>query len=121
VALVVGGALLSCVSERTTGATSDPASCGVNLPSESFGSTVVVIRNFAFTPEVVRVRPGSKVAWVNCEPAGTDAHTSTSDAGLWSSSLLATGATYTQVFGVVGSYPYHCTPHPGMRGTVTVE
>jgi plastocyanin len=40
---------------------------------------------------------------------------------VWSSPLLATGATYTQAFSAVGSYPYHCTPHPGMRGTVTVE
>jgi plastocyanin len=115
------GALLSCVSERSTGTTSTAGTCGVQLPSEAFGSTIVVIRDFAFTPAVVRVRPGTKVTWVNCEPAGTDSHTSTSDADVWSSPLLATGATYTQAFSAVGSYPYHCTPHPGMRGTVTVE
>lgn len=119
-ACAVGGVLLSCISERSTGTTSAGA-CDVQLPSEAFGSTVIVIRDFTFTPAMARVRPGTKVTWVNCEPAGTDAHTSTSDAGVWNSPLLVTGATYTQLFGVAGSYPYHCTPHPGMRGTVTVE
>jgi plastocyanin len=115
------GALLSCVSERTTGTTVDTGSCGVDLPAEAFGSTVVVIKNFAFTPATVRVRPGTKVTWVNCEPPGTDAHTTTSDAGVWSSALLPPKATYTQLLNTAGSYPYHCTPHPGMTGTVTVE
>jgi plastocyanin len=121
VALLGVGALLSCVSERSTGTTSLTGICGVELPSAAFGSTVVVIRDFAFTPAVVRVRPGTKVTWVNCEPAGTDSHTSTSDAGVWSSPLLAPGATYTQAFSSAANYAYHCTPHPGMRGTVTVE
>jgi plastocyanin len=120
-ALFGGGALLSCVSERTTGTTVDTGSCGVDLPSEAFGSTIVVIKNFAFTPAAVRVRPGTKVTWVNCEPPGIDAHTTTSDAGVWSSPLLPPKATYTTLLSTTGSYPYHCIPHPGMTGTVTVE
>ena len=115
------GALMSCVSERTTGTTSSVGSCGVDLPAEAFGSTVVVISNFTFTPATVRIRPGTKVTWVNCEPPGTDSHTSTADGGAWSSPLLSPKATFTQALDNVGSYPYHCTPHPGMHGTVIVE
>ena len=120
-ALLAGAALLSCVSERPTGAGPDLAGCDVTLPSEAFGSTIVVIRNFAFTPAQVRVRPGTKVTWVNCGAAGSDSHTSTADAGVWSSPLLAPGTNFTQQFGAAGAYPYHCEPHPSMTGTVTVE
>ena len=112
---------LACVSERSTGSTVDVAACSLQLPSDAFGSAVVIIRDFTFIPAQVRVRPGTKVTWVNCGPTGTDSHTSTSDAGVWSSPVLAPGATFTRDFGTAGSFPYHCEPHPGLRGTVTVE
>jgi plastocyanin len=119
--LAAMGALHACVSERATGTPETAGGCDIPLPAEAFGSTIVVIRGFAFTPAQVRVRPGAKVTWVNCEAAASDAHTSTSDAGAWSSPLLAPKSTFTRVFAVVGAFPYHCAPHPGMRATVTVE
>jgi plastocyanin len=113
--------LLSCVSERATGTRTDVAGCDVRLPSEAVGSTIVIIRDFAFSPAQVRVPVGGKVTWVNCGAPGSDAHTSTADAGAWSSPLLAPGETYTREFAAAGALPYHCEPHPGMTGTVTVE
>ena len=121
VGAALGLGLLSCMSERATGTRGDVAGCDVRLPSEAFGSTIVVIRDFAFTPANVRVSAGEKVTWVNCGAAGSDAHTSTADAGAWSSPLLAPGETYTRTFTTPGALPYHCEPHPGMTGTVTVE
>ncbi len=121
VAAIAALTLVGCVSERTTGTTVDAAACNLQLPSDAFGSAVVIIRDFTFIPAQVHVRPGTKVTWVNCGATGTDAHTSTSDAGVWNSPLLAPGATFTREFGSAGSFPYHCVPHPGMRGTVTVE
>ena len=115
------GVLASCFSERSTGATPNVEACGIQLPPEAFGSTIVVIRDFAFSPTTVSIRPGTKVTWVNCEQPGSDSHTSTSDAEGWSSPLLAPGDSYTREFAAAGSYPYHCAPHPGMKGTVTVE
>ena len=117
---IVALTVVGCFSERTTG-TTDAAACNLRIPVDAFGSTVVIIRDFTFIPAQVHVRPGTKVTWVNCGATGTDAHTSTSDAGVWSSPLLAPGATFTHAFGSAGSFPYHCVPHPGMRGTVTVE
>jgi plastocyanin len=114
-------ALMSCFSERSTGTTANAEACGVQLPPEAFGSTIVVIRDFAFSPANVPIRPGTKVTWVNCGETGSDAHTSTSDASGWDSPLLAPGESYTREFTSAGSYPYHCAPHPGMKGTVTVE
>jgi plastocyanin len=82
------------------------------------GSTIVVISNFAFGPNEVRVARGSKVTWVNCDAI---AHTSTSDNGAWSSTLLEQGVTFTRTFDVVGTFPYHCQPHPNMTARVIVE
>lgn len=119
-ALTIAG-IAGCFSERASGPGVDLAGCSAQLPSEAFGTTIVIIRDFAFTPVQVRVRPGTKVTWVNCGAPGTDSHTSTADAGSWSSPLLAPGATYTQEFATTGAFAYHCQPHPGMLGTVTVE
>ena len=112
---------IACVSERSSGPGVDLEGCNVQLPSEAFGSTIVVIRDFAFSPANAVVAPGGKVTWVNCESEGTDSHTSTSDAGAWSSPLLAPGATFTRQFANAGSFPYHCEPHPGMQASVTVQ
>ena len=119
VALTVGA--IACVSERASGPSGSLDGCDVQLPSEAFGSTIVIIRDVAFTPANVKVKAGTKVTWVNCGPANDEAHTSTSDTNVWGSPLLAPGATFTREFPQVGAFPYHCVPHPGMVGTVTVE
>ncbi|MGK2962177.1 MAG: plastocyanin/azurin family copper-binding protein [Gemmatimonadaceae bacterium] len=110
-----------CVSDRAAGPGIDLEGCNVQLPAEAFGSTIVVIRDFNFSPAQVSVAPGGKVTWVSCEPPGSESHTSTADAGAWSSPLLAPGATFTRQFGAAGTFAYHCEPHPGMRGSVVVQ
>lgn len=119
--LVALGSLAGCISERTSGPGPSLEGCNVDLPPEAFGSNIVVIRDFTFEPAQVSVRQGSKVTWVNCGAPGTDAHTSTADAGQWGSQLIAPGGTFTREFTATGSFPYHCEPHPGMRGSVSVQ
>jgi plastocyanin len=92
--------------------------CNIPLDEGVAGSTLVVIRDFAFGPADVRVRAGERVTWLNCD---VDQHTSTSDGGLWDSPLLATGEAFVQTFSTPGEFPYYCTPHPFMTGRVIVE
>jgi plastocyanin len=66
----------------------------------------------------VRIRPGERVTWISCDE---DPHTSTADAGEWSSPLLPPGAAFTQGFESAGEFSYHCEPHPFMTGRVIVE
>jgi plastocyanin len=120
-AIVSCAILVACFSERTSGPSNTLEGCNAQLPAEAFGSTIVIIRDFAFTPAQVQVRPGTKVTWVNCGASGEDAHTSTADGGTWTSQLLAPGATFTREFPNAGAFPYHCQPHPQMTGSVTVE
>jgi plastocyanin len=117
-ALLVGAAV-GCFSERQATA---PADLPCTLPAGPgvAGSAVVLIRQFAFEPAEVRVRPGGRVTWVNCETAGPS-HTSTADGGLWASPLLAPGDAFTRTFDAAGEFSYHCQPHPFMTGRVIAE
>jgi plastocyanin len=77
----------------------------------------VAIANFAFTPPTTTVSSGSTVTWTNGD--STD-HTVTFDGGP-DCGHLATAASATVTFPAAGTYNYHCTIHPSMKGTVTVS
>ena len=117
-ALWLWTSVASCFSERTTGSETGANGCTAQLPSSAFGTTVVAISSFQFAPSEVHVRAGTKVTWVNCDATS---HTSTADGGAWNSPLLDQGAVVTVQFSTVGTFPYHCEPHPFMTGRVVVE
>ncbi|HEX5727645.1 MAG TPA: plastocyanin/azurin family copper-binding protein [Longimicrobiaceae bacterium] len=105
-------AVAGCFSERVAAPERNPDLCTNNDPA------VIRVRNFSFQPAQLTVQPGTEVTWVNCGP---DQHTSTSDAGVWSSGLLAPNAVFRRTFNQAGSFPYHCDPHPFMMGTIVVQ
>ena len=78
----------------------------------------VTVSDFAFTPSTVNIAPGDTVQW-----NFTSTHTSTSDATtgpeVWDSGVLSTGS-FSHTFTNVGNWPYHCTLHTFMTGTVSV-
>ena len=115
--LAIAGFGTGCFSEHQA-STSTGGVCSIDLGEGFPGSTVVVIRGFAFDPGEVRIRAGERVTWINCD---TDAHTSTADAGEWESPLLAAGDAFTQTFTTAGEFSYFCQPHPFMLGRVVVE
>ena len=80
-------------------------------------STSVAVRNNVFEPASTTVGVGATVTWTWAQ--GAAEHNVTFDDGP-KSATQATGG-YTRVFGTAGSYPYHCTLHPGMTGSVTVR
>ncbi len=112
-----GAALAGCFSEREATAPLEGV-CSFPLGEGVPGSTIVVIRDFAFGPAEVRVRAGERVTWINCD---VDAHTSTADGGQWTSPLLAPGDAFTQTFSTTGEFSYHCDPHPFMIARLIVE
>ena len=114
---LVGFSLAGCFSERD-GAAPVEGVCSVELGEGLPGSTVVVIRGFAFEPADVRVSAGERITWVNCDPVQ---HTSTADGGQWASPLLASAQVFTATFPSPGEFAYHCEPHPFMTGRILVE
>ena len=112
-----------CFSEHTdvTEPTGD-LTCPVPVSATGARKAVVTIRGYQFAQDTLRISAGTTVTWVNCDDlAGRDAHTSTSDAGVWASPLFAEGATYSRTFATSGTFPYHCQPHTGMKAVVIVQ
>ncbi|MGH7578709.1 MAG: cupredoxin domain-containing protein [Gemmatimonadales bacterium] len=114
---LAGAALAGCFSERDATAPAE-GECRFPIGEDIPGSTVVVIRRFAFGPSEVRIRAGERITWINCDE---DPHTSTADEGEWSSPTLAPGTAFTHTFAEAGEFTYHCEPHPFMTGRVIVE
>ncbi|HYW53699.1 MAG TPA: cupredoxin domain-containing protein [Dongiaceae bacterium] len=80
--------------------------------------TVVHIRDDAFVPASLSIKPGDKVTFVNDDD---DAHTATADDASWDSEGLNQGQKWTHVFTKAGKVAYHCTVHPMMHGTIVVK
>lgn len=93
----------------------------VAQPTSPAGGGTVVMQNISFNPTTITIRTGQRVTWRNGEaPASGIPHTSTSDTGVWSSPVLNPGGAFSFTFNSPGTYNYHCTIHPDMRGTVIV-
>ena len=77
----------------------------------------VTVQGFAFGPASITVNTGDSVTWTNKD---STAHTVTADGGSFDQPLPASGGTATITFNTAGTFPYHCTIHPNMHGTVVV-
>ena len=77
-----------------------------------------------FIPSTVTIPIGGTVTWANDDTA---AHTSTAGSptegpsGVWDSSLIMAGSSYSATLDEAGTYDYFCMVHPWMEGTVIVE
>lgn len=77
-----------------------------------------VLGNRAYVPDDLNVAVGTTVTWTNIDSVS---HTSTSDGAGWNSGLIAPGGRFSVAFQTAGTFPYHCSVHPGMVGTVTAR
>lgn len=82
------------------------------------GQTAVTIQNFAFSPATLTVKVGDKVTWTNKDSAG---HSATADDGSFDTGVLAQGQSGSITFSKAGTYTYHCSVHPMMKGTIIVQ
>ncbi len=87
-------------------------------PPRSIHFHSVNIQNFAFNSAAVTAAVGDTVMWTNND---STTHTVTSDSGSELGATLNPGGTYQHIFLGSGSFPYHCSIHPEMHGTVTVQ
>jgi plastocyanin len=73
--------------------------------------------DFGFNPMSVSVTAGETVTWTNTGSVPTG-HTVTGSG--FSSGVIHAGGTYSHTFSSPGTFSYHCSIHPFMKGTVTV-
>ena len=76
-----------------------------------------------FIPSTATIEEGGIVTWENTDNA---AHTATGGtpgdgpSGVFDSSLIMAGGSFSHTFDTAGTYPYFCMVHPWMLGTVIV-
>jgi plastocyanin len=91
----------------------------VGLPANAATTTVSVV-DFAFSPQSIKIAQGGTVRWMN---TGSQTHTATQDAplSLFDTGHIAPGTTSPgKVLASAGTYPYHCSIHPTMTGSIKV-
>ncbi len=81
-------------------------------------TTSVEIKNMAFSPSNISVTVGQTVTFTNNDSI---THTVTADDNSFDSGNVAPGATFTKTFETAGSFSYHCSIHPSMKGIVEVK
>lgn len=80
-------------------------------------TATVDIVNFAYKPATLTVGVGSKVVFANTSGR---AHTATRK-GSFTTGRIKAGNSASIRFNQRGTFPYHCTIHPFMKGKVIVD
>jgi len=93
--------------------TTEPASTPAELAHKIY---VVEIRQMKFKPEVVTVKKGDKIVFVNHDLVNHDV---TEEGKTWSSSTLEPEKDWTLI--ATASQNYFCSLHVVMKGKIIVE
>jgi plastocyanin len=82
-------------------------------------SARITIQAIKYSPETIEIKKGETVEWDNTD---LTPHTVTSESGgeLNSGSIEA-DASWSHTFAQAGTFPYYCTYHPEMKGTIVVK
>jgi plastocyanin len=78
----------------------------------------VKVDNFSFGPATLRVAVGTTVTWNNRDDIP---HTIVSTDKVFKSKVLDTDEKFSFTFSKAGTYPYFCSIHPKMTGSVVVQ
>ncbi len=125
----------NATSGGSTNATSGGSTNATDQASDNAQVSIVpgaaTLTDTAFSPNSIEVTVGQTVVWTNDDSAfhtvtsGTAGATDVGkefDSGLTGpTALTSKGKTFEHTFDRIGDYPYFCTLHPAMVGTVIVK
>ena len=112
----VAALLAGCGSDDEP--TSSAPSSNTSAPAAGGGSDAVKISNFKFVPASLSAGEGAGITVTNDD---STTHTATADDGGFDTGNLDPGSSKTITVAKPGSYAYHCTIHPFMKGTIVVK
>src|SRR5258708_6949903 len=117
--VLIGASFLASCGSST------PAAPGNNpTPTPTSAPDVVIMvtgisGGMSFSPASATMKVGQTVAWKNTDSA---THRMVDNGGAFDSGSLAGGATSAAIkMTAAGTFPYHCSIHPSMTGTLTVN
>jgi plastocyanin len=94
------------------------ASPGSPAKAPQATSAEVKVDNFSFGPATLTVAVGTTVTWTNRDDIP---HTIVSTDKVFKSKVLDTDEKFSFTFAKAGTYPYFCSIHPKMTGSVVVQ
>ena len=104
--VMVAALLLSAASPSSSAKAPQPTSAEVKVD------------NFSFGPASLTVAVGTTVTWTNRDDIP---HTVVSTDKVFKSKVLDTDEKFSFTFDKAGTYPYFCSIHPKMTGSVVVQ
>ena len=106
-------------TQASGGQTPGPTTASAAVCADSTGTTTVAaaVGDFQWGP--VSAKVGDVITWTNSDSAP---HRVALDDGScqMSGNIQGGGGKASLVFSVAGTYPFHCTIHSGMKGTITI-
>jgi plastocyanin len=78
----------------------------------------VTIEGMQFKPAALTVRRGDRITWVNRD---LFPHTATGTRGVFDSTSIPAGSSWSYVATESGTVTYTCAFHPTMKATLTVR
>jgi copper-containing nitrite reductase len=112
---------------RTTAANpAQSASSSTVSASTAAGATIRILPGAgntnaadSYSPQVLTIKRGTTVAWLNTDPGMV--HNVGDDHGAFKSTLIKEDESWSYTYNKKGVFPYHCLPHPWMKGEVIVK
>lgn len=95
-----------------------PAPSGSPATAVSIPPNARNLTTTAFVPNPANVAQASVVTWSNTDSI---THDIVSDTGVWDSGRLGPNENFKFTFATKGTFPYHCSIHPNMTGTIVVQ
>src|SRR6266540_6377922 len=84
----------------------------------STATTTVQIKRTGFVPATITINQDDSVTWAN---ADTIDHQVVANGGSFASPILKPGKSWTRTFRSGGTFRYHDSLHPTLKGTVVVK
>jgi plastocyanin len=114
--------------EERSSSFSSSSSSSSPPPTEEGNVAVSIVGNSgsnSYNPNPIEIKVGDTVTWINNDSSPhtvTSSSSSNDDSSIitFDSGVLRRGETFSFTFDLEGEYPYFCTLHPNMVGTVVV-
>lgn len=91
----------------------------LSFPVQGQQTVEVLIQEYRFQPQLVRIKVGDTVKWLNREKRTSHSVVFSVEQG-GESTRFFPDESWQRRFDAPGRYPYHCGPHPEMTGVVEV-
>ncbi len=116
--LILGGVAVAAATSGNTVSHTPKSAVQTEVPKQA---NAVNIQNYKFAPSPLKVKKGTTVTWTNKDIAKHNVEVDNGQpAGGPNGPLIGKGQSYSFTFNAVGTYSYHCSPHPYMKGVVEV-